>query len=264
MERLDSTSNEKIKFAAKIASSARFRRENKMFFLEGLRLCKDAAITGVEICYAFFSEKAFEKFPEAANCISSVSEAAFIVSSKVEEKLSQTESSQGFFCLCRMPDKQVKINPEGKYVALDNVQDPSNLGAICRTAEALGIDGVFVYSGCDIYNPKAQRAAMGSLLRIPVLECESLCDTLWYCDFEGMSIYATTPDAKAQSIVDADMTGGVVVVIGNEAKGVSDEVLGSCDSAITIPMAGKAESLNASMAAAIVMWEMMSRGDPNV
>ncbi len=256
MERLDSTSNEKIKFAVKTASSARFRRENQMFFLEGLRLCRDAALTGVEIETAFFSEKITEKFSQDVEFISSAARHKFIVSAKVEEKLSQTESSQGFFCLCRMPEKEYAVDSKGKYIALDNVQDPANLGAICRTAEALGIHGVIVYSGCDAYSPKAQRAAMGSLLRLPVLECDCLCEIVTECKRKGMKVYATVPDSTAKNIVNADMSAGVVAVVGNEARGISDEILEICDK-ITIPMLGRAESLNASMAAALTMWEML-------
>lgn len=255
---IDSVSNERIKSAVKIASSAKTRRQTGMFFLEGLRLCRDAAVTGYEIESFFVSARAYEKFPEDADFIAEKSKRSFIISELVENKLALTQTSQGFFCLCRMEEdmSEKDIDYSGKYIALENIQDPANLGAVCRTAEALGIKGVIAEGGCDIYSPKAQRAAMGSLLRLPVIRCESLRDTLCELKENGMKLYATTPDFSAEKITDSDMTGGVVCVIGNEANGVSDEVFAVCKR-VTIPMLGRAESLNASMAAAITMWEMM-------
>lgn len=255
---IDSVSNERIKSAVKIASSNKTRRQTGMFFLEGLRLCRDAAVTGYEIDSFFVSRRAYEKFAEDADFIAAKAHNSFIVSDLVENKLGVTQTSQGFYCLCRIrEDFSVSdIDVSGKYIALENIQDPANLGAVARTAEALGINGIIAEGGCDIYSPKAQRAAMGSLLRLPVIRCESLADTLGYLGEEGMKLYATTPDASAEKITDSDMSEGVVAVIGNEANGVSDEVFSLCRK-VTIPMLGRAESLNASMAAAITMWEMM-------
>lgn len=255
---IDSVSNERVKSAVKIASSNKTRRQTGMFFLEGLRLCRDAALTGYEIDTFFVSRRAYDKFKEDAEFVSSKAKHSFIVSELVENKLTVTQSSQGFFCLCKIKDdsKKESIDFFGKYIALENVQDPANLGAIARTAEALGISGIITEGGCDIYSPKAQRAAMGSLLRLPIIKCDSLYDTLSYLSESSMKLYATTPDSQSEKITDCDMTGGVIAVIGNEANGISDEIFSLCKK-VTIPMLGRAESLNASMAAAITMWEMM-------
>lgn len=255
---IDSVSNERIKSAVKIASSAKTRRQTGMFFLEGLRLCRDAAATGYEIDSFFVSRRAYEKFSEDADFIAEKALHSFIVSDLVENKLGVTQTSQGFYCLCRISDNFSidDIDFSGKYIALENIQDPANLGAVARTAEALGISGIIAEGGCDIYSPKAQRAAMGSLLRLPVIRCESLSDTLSFLSEKGMKLYATTPENSAEKITVCDMSGGIVAVIGNEANGVSDEVFSLCKK-VTIPMLGRAESLNASMAAAITMWEMM-------
>ena len=255
---IDSVSNERIKSAVKIASSNKTRKQTGMFFLEGLRLCRDAAVTGYEIDSFFVSRRSYEKFTEDADFIASKAHNSFIVSDLVENKLGVTQTSQGFYCLCRIREEFTgnDIDFSGKYIALENVQDPANLGAVARTAEALGISGIIAEGGCDIYSPKAQRAAMGSLLRLPVIRCESLSEILGYLGGKGMKLYATTPDASAEKITDSDMSEGVVAVIGNEANGVSEEVFSLCRK-VTIPMLGRAESLNASMAAAITMWEMV-------
>lgn len=255
---IDSVSNERIKSAVKIASSAKTRRQTGMFFLEGLRLCRDAAVTDYYIDSFFVSARAYERFKEDADFIAGKAKNSFLISELVENKLSLTQTSQGFFCLCRMREEAdiSEIDFSGKYIALENIQDPANLGAVCRTAEALGLSGVIAEGGCDIYSPKAQRAAMGSLLRLKVFRCENLADTVSYLGEKGMKLYATTPQDTAEKITECDMSGGVVSVIGNEANGVSDEVFSLCKK-VTIPMLGRAESLNASMAAAITMWEMM-------
>ena len=258
MNRIDSVNNEKIKYAVKIATSSSRRKEDGLFFLEGLRLCRDAALTGVKIRMAFFTDKAYEKNSDDASFICENAQEAYLVSSAVANKMSLTENSQGFYCLCEntgvLSEKDIDV--KGKYIALENVRDPSNLGAICRTAEALGINGVILCGCCDRYSPKSQRAAMGSLLRLPVTLTDNLPETLLRLKEQGMKLYATTPDEKASVITKSDMSGGVVSVIGNEANGVTDEVFAVCEK-LTIPMKGRSESLNASMAAAITMWEMM-------
>ena len=258
MNRIDSVNNEKIKYAVKISSSSSKRKEDRMFFLEGLRLCRDAALTGVKIRMAFITDKAYEKNCEDALFIFEKAKEAYLVSEAVANKMSLTENSQGFYCLCEyawvLSEKD--IDPKGKYIALENVRDPSNLGAICRTAEALGINGVILSGCCDRYSPKSQRAAMGSLLRLPAFESDNLPETLLSLKERGMKLYATTPDENVSVITKSDMAGGVVSVIGNEANGVTDETFAVCEK-LTIPMKGRAESLNASMAAAITMWEMM-------
>lgn len=256
MLKIDSLSNEKIKLCGKIMTSAKHRRQEGLFFLEGLRLCRDAALTGCKIEFAFFTRKAIETKSEAVELISKASSQYFEISDRVAEKLSLTEASQGFYCLCRIEKKETQICPDGKYIALENIQDPSNLGAICRTAEALGIKGAILSGCCDRYSPKVQRSAMGSLLRLNIIDCDNLRDFLLELGKKGMKLYATTPDERAVKITDCDMSGGVVAVIGNEGNGVTDEVFSACEK-VTIPMLGRAESLNASMAAAITMWEIM-------
>ncbi len=258
MKRLDSVSNDKVKLAVKVASSSKARKEKGLFFLEGLRLCRDSAITGTVIKYAFFSDKAYERFTDEAEFIAEKAEEAYLVSEAVASKLSLTETSQGFYCLCERgeSEKIFAVDLSGKYIALENIQDPANLGAVCRTAEALGIKGAIMYNCCDRYSPKSQRAAMGSLLRLPVYESEDLVTDLISLKDKGMKIYATSPDENSLKITETSMKGGVVCVIGNEGNGVSDGVF-SVSVKVTIPMLGNAESLNASMAAAITMWEMM-------
>lgn len=260
MQYISSRSNEKIKQLVKLSASSKQRREQGLFVLEGARLCFDGAISDAEIESAFFTGEALEKYKEYTDTIAEMAENCYEISKEVSAALSDTKSPQGVFCLCRKREKSSsEIDCSGCYIALDNLQDPSNLGAAARTAEALGIDGLIVSGGCDIYSPKAQRAAMGALMRINVIEISSLPEFIKDCRGKGMKTYASTPANDCIKIDEADFSGGAVCVIGNEGAGVSEEVFAACESKVTIPMAGRAESLNASAAASIIMWELAKR-----
>lgn len=256
---LTGRTNERIKLCLAVRKTAKARRENGLFFLEGARLCADAAADGTVISSCLYTDRAAEKYSDRLDTVLSVAKQAFRITDDLAEHLSETPSPQGIFCLCEMRQTQSQIDPDGKYLALSFVQNPDNLGAVARTTEALGIAGLIVESGCDIYNPKAQRAAMGSLLRLPIVQTQDLCALLADCRAKGMRTYASTPDSGAEKITETDFSGGVVCVVGNEGNGVRDEILQSCEK-VTIPMAGRAESFNASAAASILLWEMV-RGD---
>ena len=261
MQVIESAANEKIKNAVRLCASSKARREKKEFFLEGLRLCRDAALSGTEIKAFFYTENALEKRGGDVAFIAEQAQSSFLVSHAVCQKMADTQTPQGFFCVCSFLEEKNEnlVLDGGKFIALENVQDPGNLGAVSRTAEALGITALITESGCDIYNVKAQRAAMGSLLRLPVIKTADLSSLLQKCKKNGFKVYSTTPDSNAKSITKADMSGSVIAVIGNEGNGVSEKTASVCEK-ITIPMNGRAESLNASAAAALTMWEIV-RGD---
>lgn len=257
MELISARSNEKIKYALKLASSAAFRRETGEFFLEGARLCSDAAANGVEIKRCFFTARAKEKYSAFLDIIIPAAGICCEISEEVSEKLSDTENPQGVFCVCGIRSGETELDPHGKYLALENLQDPSNLGAVCRSAEAIGLSGIIVSGGCDIYNPKALRAAMGSSLRIGVIRADSLPGLLSEAGKKGMLTLASVPRADARDIRTVDKSGGVICCVGNEGNGLTEETINACASTITIPMQGRAESFNASAAAAILAWELI-------
>lgn len=258
ISKIDSLQNPKIKLLASLIKSSKARCENGCFVLEGLRLCLDTDKSDVTLKSVFFTERCFEKNGDDVMKLVSSAESAYIISESAADKISDTQHSQGIFCLCKTGDEVAEdsITNGKKYVALDNVQNPDNLGAVSRVAEAMGVDALIVSSGCDKYNSKALRSSMGSLLRLPVIKTNDLPKLLKRMNEQGVKVYATVPDGTAQKITQADMSGGVICVIGNEANGISEEVKNVC-SKITIPMMGRTESLNAATAAAITIWEMM-------
>lgn len=258
MEKITSRTNDKIKYAVRLGESASLRKEAGEFFLEGARLCFDAAQTGIEIKRAFFTGKALWKYEDYVKEIIAVCGECYEIGTEVSQKLSDTENPQGVFCICSMRQQPEKISlePEGKYIALENLQDPSNLGAICRSVEAIGLDGLIVSGGCDVYNPKTLRAAMGSLLRMNVINCDDLGELLDYANGLGMVTLASVPRDTAEDIRKVSKEGGVICCVGNEGNGLSEQTIGRCKKQVVIPMDGRAESFNASAAAAILAWEL--------
>ena len=252
---LTSRSNALVKQTAAVRKSARERRESGLFFLEGARLCADAASSGTVVSVCLYTDDAARKYADRLQGVLAAAEKAARITPELAAYLSETQSPQGVFCLCRMREADAQISPAGKYLALSDVQNPDNLGAISRTAEALGLDGLIVEGGCDLYNPKAQRAAMGSLLRLPVVRTDNLALLLADCRAQGMRTYASTPDADALPVTQVDFSGGVVCAVGNEGAGLDETLLRAC-TRVTIPMRGRAESFNAAAAATILLWEM--------
>lgn len=260
-ETITSRKNEKIKFAVRLTGSAAFRKERRLFFLEGARLCRDAAQSGADVKILFYTARAAEKYEEYLKPIFRIAEEACMVSLSVAEALSETKTSQGVFCVCGMKEETgcFPCARQGDHcLALENMQDPANLGAVLRTAEALGLAAVILGGNCcDVYSPKALRASMGAVFRLPFYFAGSMEETVEQLNRAEFCTLAAVPDRTAASVTKIDFTKPSVAVIGNEGNGLSEKTIKACSQKVTIPMRGRAESLNASASAAILMWEMM-------
>lgn len=260
-EKISSRDNRKIKETAKLISSTKYRRETGLFVIEGLRLCCDAAGCGVEIDTLFITDDAFERYGDKMTELISTAKEIFSVTEEVFSKISDTSSPQGVLAVCKTPDIEQnvdKITSNGRYVVCENVSDPSNLGAISRTAEALGVNGmIIVGNGCDPFGPKAQRASMGSLVRLPLYKFREIKAAYEFLHNCSITVYASVVDREAKKVTDVSFGDGSAVVIGNEGNGLTDEAKQICDEQITIPITGRAESFNAAAAAAILLWELI-------
>lgn len=261
VELLSSVQNPKVKAYGALLSSSKQRFSEGLFVLEGLRLCMDVIRSNYTVEQLFFTNAAYKKSKEEIDALIAVSKECFEITDNVSLKMSDTKNPQGVFCIVGGLDKRNnsnKMNVTGKYILLENVQDPANLGAVSRTAEALGITGLIVSGGCDVYSPKALRASMGALLRLPVIMTDNVIETIESAHKNGMKTYASTPSLDAVDITNVSFDSGVIAVIGNEANGVTESTMRCCTEKITIPMTGRAESLNAGAAASIIMWEMVT------
>lgn len=250
-----SKDNPLIKFVSHLQTSAKYRKDNNLFVLEGLRICDDAFQNNIRFDKLIVTKSAYEKHNDYINQFASVSDSCVFLRDDLFKKISDTNNPQGIICVAKIPILLNKISNTGRYIALENLSDPSNLGAIARTAEALGIDGIIISSdSCDPYSPKSLRSSMGTLLRLPIYIVE---DISRFLTDNNLRSFACVVDQDAAPINEQSFTCGDVLLIGNEANGLSDILKQNADYKVTIKMQGKAESLNAAAAAAIAMWEMV-------
>ena len=255
-----SKDNQWVKEWRRLNDSAKYRRETGLFAIEGARLCGDAARSGVELKAVLYTASALAVYGNVVEPLLAAADTAVEISPELSRHMSDTINPQGVFCIAKMLDNSLiidKINIIGTYSALEDIQDPGNMGTVIRTAEALGIDGILLSDGCcDIYNPKVLRASMGGVFRMPLMQVGDMAQAVVALQEKGLTAFACVVDADATPITDAGMGQGSVALIGNEGNGLRADTVAVCKQRVTIPMTGRAESLNASMAAGIILWEM--------
>ncbi len=257
---VSSKENRAVKQWRQLSLSGHFRRKQGLFACEGLRLCEDAAVSGIAVQTVMFTAHAMETYGERLQRIITAAQNALEITDTLARFMADTTSPQGVFCICETPKNDLqydRLRKNGRYLALEDVQDPANIGAVIRTAEALGIDGLLLSAGCcDIYNPKVLRGSMGGVFRLPMSIVADMTAAVTQLRDAGLRCLACVPDERAVSIRTAKLSDGCVCLIGNEGNGLKKDTIAACDMAVTIPMGGRAESLNAAMAAGIVLWEM--------
>ena len=174
------------------------------------------------------------------------------VTEEIIKKITDVTTSQGIVAVCEIP--QYKEFKKDKILFLDRVQDPGNVGTIIRTADAFGFDAVFLSKGCaDVYSPKVVRSTMGSIFHLPVIQDVTVEEVKSI----GNMVYSSTLE-KAEFLEKIEIPKKFTLVIGNEGNGISEEVKSITDKFVKIKMNGSAESLNASIAAGILMYEFSS------
>lgn len=251
MDIISSKTNGAVKMLRELLREKKIRDEREMFAVEGDHLCGEAAGLGGVSLFAY-TQQAAEKYPETVRTLSGCAEKSVVITVALCEYISDTKTPQGMFAAAYKPEKRLPENAR-RLVILDGVQDPGNVGTIIRTAEAFGIDGAVLLSGCaDAWSPKTLRASMGSVFRLPFVNCdvEELSGLT-----EGFTLYGAMLDDSAKRLGKTVFPDKTAVVIGSEGRGISSEAVGICNEKIYIPIKG-AESLNAAMAAAVLLWEL--------
>ena len=268
-EIITSRNNQLVKWAASL-SDKKNRKESGYFMADGVKLTKEAFEAGLPVDYCIVTEtkkKEMTEFLSACknnekyeNCrVVTVSEGVF-------EKISTEKAPQGVISIIKHLDffreldiiykEEFFLQPEEKAIFLFSVRDPSNLGAVIRSSVAFGTDHVILSSDCaDIYNPKTVRSAMGSLFRVKVTTVKDVPAFIKAANENSRRVFAAELTDNAVSLSDAAITGSDIVMIGNEGHGIAPEVSMLCNGSVYIPISKKTESLNASVAAAIFMWE---------
>lgn len=237
-----------------------------VYVIEGLKIVKEAIEHKGIVEKMIFSDDIFES-PEVISLVSSMDSKIDLVklSHSLFSKLSSMDSPQGVIALVRMQAYNAcEINKSGKYLFLDGIQDPGNCGTIIRSTDAFDFDGVIFGPGCvDPYNPKSVQASMGSILRTPIYFSLHAADDLKALKSKGFSLASTASDGSIR-LPDYEFTNKEIVAIGNEGKGISKEILELSNHRISIPMPGKAESLNAGVAASLIMYEASAKSRMSV
>lgn len=254
MDVIKSKDNNIIKQYIKLSNNRKDRKKLNKFVLEGFRIVSDAIIENAPISKILISESAYEKYSEKLSNLNITN--LIIISNELALKISSTENTQGIFAICDIPKNEVlKINPNGKYIVLHQVQDPGNMGMIIRTADALGLDGAILCQSCDFYSPKVIRSTMGSAFRVNHWICDDISLILNILKDNHIITYSAVIDSS-NDIRKEKFLGGSAIVVGNEGNGLPKEVSEMCDKPITIKMSGNINSLNVAMASGIIMWKM--------
>ena len=248
MEYITSRNNRLIKHIRKLTSDREYRRSSGLFFGEGPKLLAEALKAGTAI------ETVVTARGVDLPGLDGLWRAE--VPADLLDSLCDTKTPQGVLFLAKMPDRTPPERLTGdRWLILDGLQDPGNVGTIWRTADALGADGLVLVNHCaDPFSPKTVRATMGACFRLPVyeLEAEELPGLLAR---SGLPLYAAALRTDTRDIKEAQLR-RCAVVIGSEGRGVSPELLNISEQTVKIPMRARCESLNAAVAAAVILWEM--------
>ena len=248
-EIITSRQNPLMTHLRKLASSRSYRKKSGEYLCDGTKLLAEALKWGAEVKTAvFFEEVDIPPLPDGVRAVR--------VSEELMRSVSPMETPQGALFTVALPEVQLPETLSGKhYLVLDGVQDPGNVGTILRTADAFDCDGVFLVNACaDLYNPKTARATMGAIFRREAytVTAEELFALLRK---SGVPLYGTALRDDTVPLAEADLA-RAAVAIGSEGRGLSQQVLDECAKTLKIPMNPRCESLNAAIAATVVLWEM--------
>ena len=250
---ITSTANAQVKNLVQLIKKAKVRTEQGVYVVEGVKMFREAPKN--EIVKAYISEELYEK----GTLNDSLADISYeVLKTEVFQHVADTKTPQGILCVMKQKSytlDQLMAGENPLMLVLENLQDPGNLGTMMRTAEGAGVTGVLLSRGCvDIYNPKTIRSTMGSIYRVPFLYTDSLMEDMEKLHENGITTYAA--HLKGTGYYDeASYCGATAFLIGNEGNGLSDELSEKAKQYIKIPMEGKLESLNAAVAAAILMYE---------
>lgn len=247
---ITTTQNKQIKQIIKLKKSARERKKQELFLVEGIRMFTEIPKEHLYKTYA--SEDFYHAHQEVFQGVD-----VELVSDSVMKEISDTMTPQGVLALVKMLRHSLSdlLNQKDPlFLVLENLQDPGNLGTILRTGEGAGISGLIMSRDTvDIYNPKVTRSTMGSIFRVPFVYVDDLFEVIEVMKEKDITTYAA--HLNGTDYTREDYQGGTAFLIGNEGNGLTDELTEKAEKKIKIPMCGKVESLNAAMASGLLVYE---------
>ena len=260
-EYIQSKDNERVKLFSKLEKS-KYRKEHGLFLAEGRKLAAEAV--GADCAkYLLIREDVLENADIQSIIKSAEKSEVLVLSNAAFAKVTTESAPQGIIAVCSIPEKHVHddicISNDKKIIILDGIRDPGNLGTILRSAVAFGIDEVVLGDCADVYSPKTVRAAMGAVFKLQIVLCENLPGYVLKLRDSGRKVLGAALAKNSVELGEYALKRSDAVVIGNEGHGISEEVLSACDGFLKIPMEDNCESLNAGIAASIIMWELYKR-----
>ena len=254
---ITSTSNARVKRLVNLKKKRKSRDEEKVFLVEGIRMFREVPVKQLEEVYV--SESFYKKERDTVELVLKGSEVRpEVLSDTVFDYVSDTKTPQGVLCVVRQIEYSLEEVTAGEcpmIMVLDHLQDPGNLGTILRTAEGAGVTGILMDQECvDVYNPKTIRSTMGSVYRMPFCYVEDLKEGICCLKKSGIHTYAAHLEGS-QNYEKEDYRKPCAFLIGNEGNGLRKEIADLADIYIKIPMKGQVESLNAAIAASVLMFE---------
>ena len=252
---ISSRTNETVVALAKLKDKKE-RDNTSLYLCEGYKLCKEA-VGLVQVKYALVRENKSENEEYISLAENSGGE-VIILSDGAFDKITTDKASDGIiFIVKKENERQINVESikDERVCALDNVRDPGNVGTILRSAAAFGFDRVILWGCADLYNPKTVRASMGALFKIKTTVVEKPVQLIKELKNSGRRVIATALAQNSMTLGKDKIFASDCPVIGNEGHGISEEILNACDATMIIPMSGRTESLNAAVAAAVVLWE---------
>lgn len=255
MQVISSKDNELIKHIKKLKDK-KYRDESNEYIIEGVKLIEEAVKENAKIKKIIVCEDTTKTYEIPTNIMLEIAKYECIyVTEKIFASITQVTNPQGIMAIIEKNTENQEIDfTQDIIVALDDVQDPGNLGTILRTVDSIGLNQIIVSKGtADAFNPKVVRSTMGAIFRVKIIEVENLAQAIKEMRKHHFKLMVTSLQTD-NSIYDIDFNKKIIVV-GNEANGVSKEIQDMADEKAKIPMLGRTESLNASVAAGIVMYE---------
>lgn len=248
---IESKDNSLFKYTKKLKERKYRNKENK-YIIEGFRLVQEAFKANCSIEYLIVNENGKDKLDDyLKSYMDSIK--IYEMKSDLFNQLSSTENTQGIIAVANINNSVKDIKGEF-YLLCDKVQDPGNLGTIIRTAHAAGVSAIILTKGTvDIYNDKTIRSTMGSIFYTPIIYDNDL-SFLNSLKENGFSLVATSLE-ESKNFFDEDLSGKVILSVGNEGNGISEEIFSLADKKVKIPMPGGAESLNVGVATSIILFE---------
>ena len=253
---ISSASNGRIKYIDNLMNKAKFRRSEGKFVAEGIKMFMEAPKG--DVLEVYIKEGAYDSFDMQTK--KKLERIGYeVLSESVFKKVADTVTPQGILSVIKIRESSIEeiLSEENPIIAvLENIQDPGNIGTIIRSAEGAGVNGLLLSNDCvDIYNPKVIRSTMGSVFRMKFAytDIDSVFDSF---KSKKIETYALALDKNAKAYDKYDYKKPVAFFVGNEGNGLKESTVKKCDNTAFIPMCGEVESLNASVAASLMMYEI--------